>query len=424
RNIFSNLTSEPSPYMDDLEFVKYLNNNVINRIKQTVIAGEFSTEKGSKRLVIDNDKIKNLISYKEIDENSINDNLLIRGIQWEMDSLKNNFIQPRINELSKETDLSFYLIPNDSVNISNDIDSSNSVSLAFTKFELPWKFLVVQPALINLDDEIRSDLIILGSFLFLIIVFMITGIFLFVRDFRRETEIMETKTEFMHNVSHELKTPLSLIRLYGETMLIKDNLKEGDKKHALEVITKESERLSHMINNILDFSKIEMGRKEFHFKLGNFSEAIINTINSYRYHLEKKGFVITTEIGENIPKIEFDPEAIEGLVVNLLSNAIKYSDKDKVLMITLTKDDKDIKLRMADRGIGIPEDEIPNIFNRFYRSKHKTLNEVRGSGLGLTLVKHVVDAHNGKVLVESKLGEGSKFTFRFPIAGSGNGDVK
>ena len=105
------------------------------------------------------------------------------------------------------------------------------------------------------------------------------------RDISRESETTRLKTEFVHNISHELKTPLTLIRLYGETLQTKKNLTHEQKKESYEIITKESERLSHMINNVLDFSRIEMGRKEFDFKKGNLPEVVRNTVESYRYHL-------------------------------------------------------------------------------------------------------------------------------------------
>ena len=222
------------------------------------------------------------------------------------------------------------------------------------------------------------------------------------------------KTEFVHNVSHELKTPLSLIRLYGETLMIKDNLADNERKDALQIITKESERLSHMINNILDFSKIEMGRKEFDMKLGNLAEVVRQTLESYRYHLEKKGFSIETEISTNIGDIPFDRNAVDGILINLLSNAIKFSTESKFIKISLTRKSDEAHLKVEDRGIGIPEKDQRNIFNRFYRAKQAEGFEARGSGLGLTLVKHAVEAHGWKIRVKSKPGEGSVFAIIIP----------
>jgi signal transduction histidine kinase len=218
----------------------------------------------------------------------------------------------------------------------------------------------------------------------------------------------------VHNVSHELKTPLSLIRLYGETLLLKDNLPEADRKEGLQIITKESERLTYMINNILDFSKIEMGRKEFDLKSGNLAEVVRNTMDSYRYHFVKKGFCIEDEIDRDIPMVRFDKEAVEGILINLFSNAIKFSKKTKKMVVRLEDSPEAIRLVVADKGIGIPTHELSNIFNRFYRVKNTTDFEARGSGLGLTLVKHVVDAHAWQIEVESTPGKGSVFSILIP----------
>ena len=170
-----------------------------------------------------------------------------------------------------------------------------------------------------------------------------------------------------------------------------------------------------MINNILDFSKIEIGSKEFDFKPGNPGEVVSNTLESYRYHLEKKGFRINCEIENELPEIVFDKEAIEGVIVNLLSNAIKFSKEKKEVEIKLYKDSGNLIFSLADKGIGISEMDLPDIFNRFYRSKQQPEFEARGSGLGLTIVKHIIDAHQAKIQVESSPGKGTTFKIIFPV---------
>ena len=224
-----------------------------------------------------------------------------------------------------------------------------------------------------------------------------------------------SKSDFISVAAHELKTPLSLIRLYGETLLMKDNLSNDDRKDGLMIITKESERLSHMINNILDFSKIEMGRKEFDLKEGNLVEVTRGTLNLYRYHFAKKGFTIEEEIDEDIPEIMFDRDALEGVLVNLFSNAIKFSKNSRKLVLKLKKIPGKICLSVADNGIGIPSDELSHIFNRFYRVKNDENFDARGSGLGLTLVKHVADIHGWQIEVDSSHGEGTIFSIFIPI---------
>jgi signal transduction histidine kinase len=245
---------------------------------------------------------------------------------------------------------------------------------------------------------------------------MLLGAVLIARDISRESETTRLKTEFVHNISHELKTPLTLIRLYGETLQRKENLTNEEKKECYEIITKESERLSHLINNVLDFSRIEMGRKEFDFKKGNLADVIRDTLESYRYHLEKKGFAINKDIARDLPEMNFDGEAIASVLINLLSNVMKFSPNEKEVTVKLFRDDGNAILQVADKGIGISPKEVPKIFQRFYQSENKIVSETSGSGLGLTLVKHITEAHNGRIQVESEIGKGSTFSVILPVS--------
>ena len=216
--------------------------------------------------------------------------------------------------------------------------------------------------------------------------------------------------------SHELKTPLSLIRLYGETLQTREHLSEPDKKEAYEIITKESERLSHLINNILDFSKIEIGKKEFNFQKYSLHNLVADTLASYRYHLENNGFILKENLSDDIPDIQLDREAIAGVFINLLSNAIKYSQKKKEIIVRLLKEVDFAVLQVEDKGIGIPQKEISNIFQRFYKIRQEKTAETGGSGLGLTLVKHIIEAHGGRVEVQSLQEKGSIFSIYLPLS--------
>jgi signal transduction histidine kinase len=140
-----------------------------------------------------------------------------------------------------------------------------------------------------------------------------------------------------------------------------------------------------------------------------------NTLNSYRYHFVKKGFEIEEEIDQNIPKVKFDKDAVEGILINLFSNVIKFSTNTKKMAIKLSRTTKGICLIVADKGVGIPSDEMSNIFTRFYRVKDNAEYDSSGSGLGLTLVKHVVDAHGWQIEVDSTPGQGSIFTISIPL---------
>jgi signal transduction histidine kinase len=160
-----------------------------------------------------------------------------------------------------------------------------------------------------------------------------------------------------------------------------------------------------------------MGRKEFNFKTGNLAKVIDDTLESYRYHLEKKGFMVTSEITSDLPEMDFDEEAISRVLVNLLSNAMKFSPKTKGVTVRLFKDGQNAVLEVKDKGIGISPKDLSKIFERFYRCENQVVSETRGSGLGLTLVRHIVEAHGGTIDVRSEPNKGSVFAVILPIAG-------
>ena len=363
------------------------------------------------------DDAQYLVSFKEMLFPGT-EKLCFGGIRWNLDTVITKIIPPLLVDLTEETGLEFLLVTGNNTNLSTGEAAQipeESLTLSFSNIPFPWTLVAIQPGYKKLESDVKIQLIIYGLLLVIIIILMFFGAFVLLRDISRETDSMRLQTDFVHNVSHELKTPLSLIRLYGETLLIKDKLPEGDRKEGLQIITKESERLSYMINNILDFSKIEMGRKEFDLNPGNLAKVVMNTLDSYRYHLEKKGFIIEDEIDQDIPIVLFDKSAVEGILINLFSNAIKFSNNTKRMVVRLKNRPETICLEVADKGIGIPPEELSNIFNRFYRVKSPTDFETSGSGLGLTLVKHAVDAHAWQIEVKSTPAEGSVFSIVIPL---------
>jgi signal transduction histidine kinase len=413
-----NLTdiSKESRFEKMQNFNQFLTDFVIPSIKERrTFSGNISEPK-SQRIFISTEKSSYLVSFKKM-QTADPESYYYTGICWNIDSLLNKSIVPELARLQEKTGLELRLI--NSKNIDPHSDKTfpipkESLSLSFNNIPFPWTLIAIQPGYEKLELDAKTQMIIYGLLVIIIIILMMFAVFVLFRDISRETDSMLLQTEFVHNVSHELKTPLSLIRLYGETLLIKDKLPESDRKEGLQIITKESERLSYMINNILDFSKIEMGRKEFDLKPGNLKEVVLNTLDSYRYHFIKKGFSIEEEIDPNIPIVLFDRNAVEGILINLFSNAIKFSNDKKAMLVRIKQSAEEICLEVSDKGIGIPSDELPNIFNRFYRVKSTTDFEARGSGLGLTLVKHAVDAHHWQINVKSKPGQGSSFIISIP----------
>ncbi len=240
------------------------------------------------------------------------------------------------------------------------------------------------------------------------------GIALTYRNVSKEMALARLKSDFVSNVSHELRTPLSLIRLYAETLEMGRLTNPEKYQEYYCIIRKESERLTALINNILDFSRIEAGRKEYDFRETDLRELVHNTLDSYRYQIEQHGFTYEEKIDE-VPPLRVDREAMARSLVNLVNNALKYSQDRKFIGVSLYRDNGSIKLEVVDHGIGIPHQEQSKIFEKFYRVGDPLVHNTKGSGLGLSLVRHIAQAHGGDVLVDSSPGQGSKFTITLPM---------
>ena len=236
----------------------------------------------------------------------------------------------------------------------------------------------------------------------------------------KEMALARLKSDFVSNVSHELRTPLALIRLYAETLELGRITTREKKQQYYRIIRKESERLTALINNILDFSRIEAGRKEYEFRETDMAELVHNTLDSYRYQIEQQGFAFEESIDSNLPAVRVDREAIARALVNLVNNALKYSTDEKFLGVKLYRENGVVKLEVMDRGIGIARRDQSKIFEKFYRTGDPLVHNTKGSGLGLSLVRHITQAHGGEIAVESTPGKGSKFTLSLPLASSGS----
>jgi len=258
---------------------------------------------------------------------------------------------------------------------------------------------------------LRYNYIVLGALSAL----MVGGIWLTYRNVSREMNLARLKSDFVANVSHELRTPLALIRLYAETLELGRLTAKEKYQEYFRIIREESERLTALINNILDFSRIEAGRKEYEFKETNLADLVRSTLDSYRFQIEQNGFAFEESICGDIPPVTVDREAIARSLLNLVNNALKYSKDQKYIGVSLYQANNRVNLEVRDRGIGIPPNEQEKIFEKFYRCGDPLVHNIKGSGLGLSLVRHIARAHGGEVLVESTPEKGSKFTIALPL---------
>jgi signal transduction histidine kinase len=235
------------------------------------------------------------------------------------------------------------------------------------------------------------------------------------RDVRRELRVAELRSEFVASVSHELKTPLTAIRMFAETLRMGRPASPALRDEYLDTIVNESERLTRLLNNVLEFSRIEAGRKIYQFAPRTLPAIVRTAARAMHYPAARQGFELLVEIDDGLPPVLADGDALEQAVLNLISNALKYSAGTRRIELRLTRDGTHGVISVRDWGIGIEPQDLPRIFHKFYRVARDGHDHTPGTGLGLTLVDHIVRAHRGVVHVESTPGAGSVFRIHLPF---------
>lgn len=241
------------------------------------------------------------------------------------------------------------------------------------------------------------------------------GSLLLLTDLRRQLVLARQKSDFVSNVSHELKTPLTSIRMFSE-LLAEDRITDSEKKkNYLNIINAEATRLTRLINNILNFARMEKGEERYRFEPCDLAKITREAFANYRPQLESHGFNITENIPDTPIHIQADCDAISQIILNLLSNAEKYSGDRKEVSIEVRTGNNAAEICVFDRGLGVPAGCEKKIFQQFFRA-HDSLNSgIQGSGLGLTLARQIARAHHGDVLYEPRPGRGSVFTLKLPL---------
>jgi two-component system phosphate regulon sensor histidine kinase PhoR len=278
-----------------------------------------------------------------------------------------------------------------------------------------WILQLVPRNYTELELEVRNQrrtnlfFIILSSSLIFISLAVIYG------AWRHDRQLRELKENFISNVSHELKTPLSLIRMFSEILVMGRIASDEKKAEYYRIIHNESDRMSRLMNNLLDFANLVRGIEHKHFEKTNVAQIVAKALEAYRYEAQKDGFQLNLQVDPDIPDSFADPNAIAMAFLNLLDNSVKYSGDQKQIDVRVAQNNGFVDLLVIDRGIGIPASEQLRIFDQFYRGSGSAIRKVRGSGIGLAITKHVAEMHGGEVLVESEPGKGSTFTLRIPI---------
>jgi signal transduction histidine kinase len=279
-----------------------------------------------------------------------------------------------------------------------------------------WQIALYQPAGVSPYGAVRRQVMLFSGALGVLLLVIVAGSVTTYRLMRRESEIARLKADFVANVSHDLKTPLSVIRMYGETLEMGRVTDAAQREAYYRVITRESERLSRLIDNVLDFSRIEGGRRTYERVPSPVEPVVRESLEPFAWQLAQGGFAVEVDVAPHLPDVRMDAAAVGQALSNLIDNAIKYSGDGKRLEVTARLHEGAVHLAVADDGIGIPPVEHARIFEKFYRVGRSETQGRRGSGVGLALVRHVAEAHGGRVAVESRPGHGSRFTLMLPVA--------
>jgi two-component system, OmpR family, phosphate regulon sensor histidine kinase PhoR len=232
---------------------------------------------------------------------------------------------------------------------------------------------------------------------------------------RRERRANDLKSEFISNVSHELKTPLSIISMFGEMLALGRVKGSAQATEYAEIIWRESVRLARLIDNVLDFARIERGGGGYEFAECDLADVVARAVEVSERRVSTANMEIQLDLETDLPVVRLDANAYTLAVLNLIDNAIKYASDGKRIEVRLARSGPWLEFSVRDFGPGIAVDEQAHVFERFYRARAVRLQPIRGSGIGLALVQHIARAHGGEAVVESHPGKGATFRLRVPV---------
>jgi len=411
------LMNRESKLLEQIRFIELIHKNIVPEIESDLKHGT-SSELQPQHISFQENNSTLQLGYFRLPSAFQQSQLLALGYQIKKDYILSNLFPEVLTSVElgsdvfvgvlDEKDSLLYLRHNRP--ISNYLVAEN-----FSQLFVTWKV-----ALFDRDGKSIEQLVGREKQLYLtlfvgIIAVMLIGVFVTVRAVIHELEVSRMKSEFVSNVSHELKTPLALIRMFGETLDMGIVTDERKRREFYSIIRKESERLTHLINNVLDFSRMDTGVKEYNLEEADLIEIVRSSLEAYKFHIRDLGFEIESELLGELVMPKIDKDAISQALLNLLSNAVKYSEDRKYIRVEVHKNSTSALISVTDHGVGISKEQLKRIFDKFYRVPTTKAKKTRGSGLGLTLAKHIIEAHEGRIEAESEVGKGSKFTIRIPL---------
>ncbi|MBR2517919.1 ATP-binding protein [Geobacillus sp.] len=246
---------------------------------------------------------------------------------------------------------------------------------------------------------------------------MVRGAVAVLRDMTEERRLDKLRKDFIANVSHELRTPIAMLQGYSEAIIDDIAASEDEKKEMAKVIYDESLRMGRLVNDLLDLARMEAGHIELHYEQVKLAPYIERVIRKFHGLAREKGIELEAEFRDGDMDIAFDPDRIEQVLTNLIDNAIRHTESGGAVRLIAERSGDGVTIHVQDSGSGIPEEDLPFVFERFYKADKARTRGRSGTGLGLAIAKNIVEAHKGLITVHSKLNEGTTFSFYLPARG-------
>ncbi len=243
---------------------------------------------------------------------------------------------------------------------------------------------------------------------------MIRGAVAVLRDMTEERRLDKLRKDFIANVSHELRTPIAMLQGYSEAIVDDIAATDEEKKELAKVIYDESLRMGRLVNDLLDLARMEAGHLTLHHEQVSLRPYIERIIHKFQGLAKEKGVRLLVDMNDELV-VSFDPDRIEQVMTNLIDNALRHTDDGGEVRVIVAADEEVVRISVQDSGTGIPEEDLPFVFERFYKADKARTRGRSGTGLGLAIAKNIVEAHKGTITVHSKLGEGTTFTFALPL---------
>ncbi len=419
RSDFQNLEEEEREQREYTERILAFQENAAADLEAKISGAAADPGNSVTRLTLDIGKRSYLVSILKRTAQNRDEAEGAWGVILDAERLKEKVLSPALHQYVSSEEIAWIVRGRDGspiITADNPPAGPATVRTNFVANFPEWSLEFYQPPPQLLKTFLISRQGVYFYMFLLIAGILVFGLILTVRAVSRELELAKMKSDFVSTISHEFKSPLTSIRQLAEMLHSGRVPSEERRRQYYDVLLEQSERLSLLTENILNLARIEEGRKEFVFEKTDVGALLKDIVSSIQDRVRHEGFSIELEIKKDLPMIMMDRIAIAQAATNLIDNAVKYSGESRRVVVGSSAEGEFLTIAVRDYGIGIRKEDLDRVFERFFRGGDELTRTVKGSGLGLTLVKEIVTAHHGTVGVDSEPGKGSTFFIKLPLS--------